>query len=224
MGRPMTASVPATTDATAANRPRILLATGNQGKVREIRAILGDRFEVLTPADLGLVIPPIIETDRSYTENAVNKATAVAGASGLPSLADDSGIEVDALGGAPGPLSARFGGVACQSDEDRYRLLLRRLEGVATPQRGARFRAVLALAIPGNRPIVREGVVEGRIALAARGTNGHGYDPVFEPVTSNGSGRTAAEMTPDEKNAISHRGRALAALSEVLDGLVLIER
>lgn len=204
--------------------PRILLATGNAGKAREIRAILGDRFEVLTPADFDLVIPPIIETDRSYTENAVNKATAVARASGLPALADDSGIEVDALGGALGPLSARFGGVACQSDADRYRLMLRRLEGVPVAQRGARFRAVLALAIPGNRPIVREGVVEGRIALEARGTNGHGYDPVFEPLTTQGFGRTAAEMSPDEKNAISHRGRALAALSDVLDGLLLIER
>lgn len=201
-------------------RPRLLLATGNQGKVREIRAILGDRFDLLTPADLGLRVPPIVETDRSYTENAVNKATAIARASGLPALADDSGIEVDALGGAPGPLSARFGGVACQSDEDRYRLVLRRLEGVPAARRGARFRAVIALAIPGNRPIVREGVVEGRIALDARGTNGHGYDPVFEPVP----GRTAAEMSAEEKNAISHRGRALAAISDVLDRLVLIER
>lgn len=203
-------------------KPRILLATGNQGKAREIRAVLDGRFEVLTPADLGLVIPAIIETDRSYTENAVNKATAVARASGLPALADDSGVEVDALGGAPGPLSARFGGVSCQSDEDRYRLLLRKLEGIPTPRRGARFRAVLALAVPGNRPIVREGVVEGRIAVEARGTNGHGYDPVFEPIEA--GGRTAAEMSPDEKNAISHRGRALAALSDALDGLFLIER
>ena len=206
------------------SKPRILLATGNQGKVREIRAILDGRFEVLTPADLGLVIPAIIETDRSYTENAVNKATAVARASGLPAMAVDSGIEVDALGGAPGPLSARFGGVSCQSDEDRYRLLLRKLEGVPERQRGARFRAVLALAIPGNRPIVREGVVEGRIALEARGSNGHGYDPVFAPITPEGARRTAAEMSADEKNAISHRGRALAALSDVLDGLLLIER
>jgi len=206
-------------------KPRILLATGNQGKIREMRAILGDRFEVLIPADLDLQIPPIVETERSYTENAVNKATAVARASGLPALADDSGIEVDALDGAPGPLSARFGGVACQSDEDRYRLLLRRLEGVPLARRGARFRAVLALAIPGNRPIVREGVVDGRVALEPRGTNGHGYDPVFEPRTTEGwSGKTAAELTADEKNAISHRGRALAALSEVLDELLLIER
>ena len=204
------------------SKPRILLATGNQGKIREMRAILGDRFEVLIPADLHLQIPPIVETDRSYTENAVNKATAVARASGVPALADDSGIEVDALDGRPGPLSARFGGVSCQSDEDRYRLLLRKLEGVPRSQRGARFRAVLALAIPGNRPIVREGVVEGRVALDARGTNGHGYDPVFEPLEA--GGKTAAELTADEKNAISHRGRALAALSEALDGLRFIER
>lgn len=206
-------------------QPRILLATGNEGKIREIRAILGDRFEILVPADLHLQIPPIVETDRSYTENAVNKATAVARASGLPALADDSGIEVDALGGAPGPLSARFGGVSCQTDEDRYRLLLKKLQGIPLAQRTARFRAALALAIPGNRPIVREGVVEGRVALEPRGTNGHGYDPVFEPLTAQGwAGKTAAEMTAEEKNAISHRGRALAALNEALEHLRFIER
>ena len=197
-----------------------MLATQNAGKIREIRAILGERYELLTPAEAGLVIPAIVETDRSYTENAVNKATSVARASGLPALADDSGIEVDALDGAPGPLSARFGGVRCQSDADRYRLLIEQLEGVPLARRGARFRAVVALAIPGNRPIIREGVVEGRIALLPRGTNGHGYDPVFELP----GGRTAAELTMEEKNAVSHRGRALAALREVLDaGLRLVE-
>lgn len=211
--------------ASAEAKPRIMLATGNEGKIREIRAILGDRFELVIPADLGLQIPPIVETDRSYTENAVNKATAVARVSGLPTLADDSGLEVDALDGAPGPLSARFGGVQCQTDEDRYRLLLRKLEGVPPARRTAHFRAVLALAIPGNRPIVREGVVEGQIALEPRGTNGHGYDPVFEVThPSEFAGRTAAELAPDQKNAISHRARALAALSDVLDRLRLIER
>lgn len=215
-------TLPTTSSAPVERRPRFMLATGNPGKVREIRAILGDRFEILVPADLDLQIPPIVESDRSYAENAVNKATAVARVSGLPTLADDSGIEVDALGGDPGPLSARFGGVSCRTEEDRYRLLLRRLEGVPPARRTARFRAVIALAIPGNRPIVREGVVEGRIALGPRGTNGHGYDPVFEPLET--GGRTAAELAAEEKNAISHRGRALAALSEVLDGLRLIER
>jgi XTP/dITP diphosphohydrolase len=197
--------------------PRIVLATQNEGKIREMREILGDGFDLVSPRDLGLEVPPIVETGRSYAENAINKATAIARATGLPALADDSGIEVDALGGAPGPLSARFGGVRCRTDEDRYWLLLQRLEGVLRARRGARFRAVLALAIPGNRPIVREGVVEGRIALEPRGTNGHGYDPVFEVVT----GRTAAELSPAEKNAISHRGRALAALRATLERLRL---
>ncbi len=199
---------------------RILLATSNAGKVREIREILGDLgFELLTPEEAGTAVPPIVETDRSYAENAVNKATAVARASGLPALADDSGLEVDALGGEPGPLSARFGGLHARTDEDRYRLLLPRLEGVPPARRTARFRAVVALAVPGNRPVVREGVVEGRIALEPRGTNGHGYDPVFE--VAGLGGRTAAELTPEQKNAVSHRGRALAALRETIERLRL---
>ncbi|MEX2372421.1 MAG: RdgB/HAM1 family non-canonical purine NTP pyrophosphatase [Dehalococcoidia bacterium] len=202
-------------------KPRqIVLATHNAGKIREFRELLGGRgFELLTPAEAGIVVPPIIETDRSYTENAVNKATAVARAAGLPALADDSGLEVDALGGAPGPLSARFGGLQCRTDEDRYRMLLRRLEGVPAQRRTARFRAVLALAIPGNHPVVREGVVEGRIALAARGSGGHGYDPVFELP----DGRTAAELTPAEKNAVSHRARAFEALAATFDHLRMYE-
>lgn len=201
---------------------RVLLATGNAGKVREIREILAPLgLELLTPAEAGVHIPPVLETDRSYAENAISKATAAARASGLPVLADDSGLEVDALDGAPGPLSARFGGVRCQSDRDRYLLLLQRLEGVPIPRRTARFRAVIALAIPGNRPIVREGVVEGRIALEPRGTNGHGYDPVFEVDAGSGIWRTAAELATHEKNAISHRGRALAAIREPLERLRL---
>jgi len=201
----------------ASGHRRILLATGNAGKVREIRAILEDLgIELLTPAEAGITIPPIVETDRSYAENAINKAVAVARAAGMPALADDSGIEVDALGGEPGPLSARFGGMRCQTDEDRYRHLLAKLESVPLPRRTARFRAVIALAMPGNRPIVREGVVHGRIALEPRGTNGHGYDPVFEVPTASGAWRTAAELSAEEKNAISHRGRALAALRETL--------
>ena len=201
---------------------RVLLATGNAGKVREIREILAPLgLELLTSAEAGVHIPPVLETDRSYVENAISKATAAARASGLPALADDSGLEVDALDGAPGPLSARFGGVRCQSDSDRYLLLLQRLGGVPIPRRTARFRAVIALAIPGNRPIVREGVVEGRIALEPRGTNGHGYDPVFEVDAGSGIWRTAAELATHEKNAISHRGRALAAIREPLERLRL---
>lgn len=201
---------------------RILLATGNAGKVREIREILAPLgIELLTPAEAGVDLPPVVETDRSYAENAISKATSAARATGLPALADDSGLEVDALDGAPGPLSARFGGVRCQSDSDRYHLLLQRLQGVPPALRTARFRAVIALAIPGNRPVVREGVVEGRIALEPRGTNGHGYDPVFEVDLGSGIWRTAAELTAQEKNAVSHRGRALAAIREPLERLPL---
>lgn len=191
--------------------PRLLLATSNPGKAREVREILaGTGWEVATPRDLGLAMAAPIETARSYAENAIAKAVAAARASGLPALADDSGIEVDALDGAPGPLSARFGGPTL-TDAERCALLLRRLEGVPTGRRGARFRAVVALALPGNRAVTREGVLEGRIALAPRGANGFGYDPVFELP----DGRTAAELGA-EKQTVSHRARALAAMAEVL--------
>lgn len=208
-----------TTEAFPTTR-RLLLATNNQGKINELRALLAGRgLEIVTPAEIGIVVPPVVETDRSYVENAILKATVAARVSGLPALADDSGIEVDALGGAPGPLTARFGGVSCRTDRDRYELMLKKLEGVPPQRRTARFRAVLAIAVPGNHPVVREGVVEGRIALAPRGTNGHGYDPIFE----HADGRTSAELTQDEKNAVSHRGRALAALAETIDRLRLVE-
>lgn len=194
--------------------PRLLLSTSNAGKVREIREILaGTAWDVVTPADLGVTFAAPIETGRSYAENAIAKAVAAAEASGLPSLADDSGIEVDALDGAPGPLSARFGGPTL-TDAERCALLLRRLEGVPPGRRDARFRAVVALVLPGNRVFTREGVLEGRVALAPRGANGFGYDPVMELP----DGRTIAEIGA-EKQTISHRARALAAMAEVLRGL-----
>lgn len=200
---------------TAAPRtPRLLLSTSNAGKVREIRELLaGTGWEAVTPRELGVTFAAPIETARSYAENAIAKAVAAAEASGLPALADDSGIEVDALDGAPGPLSARFGGPTL-SDTDRCTLLLRRLEGVPPGRRGARFRAVVALALPGNRVITREGVLEGRVALAPRGANGFGYDPVFELL----DGRTVAELGA-EKQTLSHRARALTSMAEVLRGL-----
>lgn len=200
---------------TAAPRPRrLLLSTSNAGKVREIRELLaGTGWEAVTPRELGVTFAAPVETARSYAENAIAKAVAAAEASGLPALADDSGIEVDALDGAPGPLSARFGGPTL-SDTDRCTLLLRRLEGVPPGRRGARFRAVVALALPGNRVITREGVLEGRVALAPRGANGFGYDPVFELL----DGRTVAELGA-EKQTLSHRARALTSMAEVLRGL-----
>lgn len=194
---------------------RIIMATGNAGKVREFRAILGGRgWELLTPAEAGIIIPPVVETGRSYAENAISKATAIARVSGLPALADDSGIEVDALDGAPGPLSARFGGPRCQNDAERTALLLTMLEGVPSARRGARFRAVIAFVQPGNRPVMREGVLEGRIALAPRGADGFGYDPIFELP----DGRTTAEIGA-EKQSLSHRARALQAMAEVIERL-----
>ena len=195
--------------------PRLLLATGNAGKVREIRAILGAAgWEIVTPAEAGVVVPPVVEGARSYADNAIAKATAAARAAGLPALADDSGIEVDALDGAPGVTSARFGGPSRVSDGDRYALVLRRLEGVPAHRRTARFRAVVALVLPGGRTFTREGLVEGRIASAPRGADGFGYDPIFLLP----DGRTMAEVG-EEKLRISHRARALASLRPVLERL-----
>ena len=148
---------------------RIVMATGNAGKVREFRAILGGHgWELLTPAEAGVDIPPVVETGRSYVENAISKAVAIARASGLPAIADDSGIEVDALDCEPGVTSARYGGPSMRNDLDRNALILRRLEGVPAPRRTARFRAVVALVVPGDRVFTRDGVVEGRVALTPR--------------------------------------------------------
>ena len=195
--------------------PRLMLATGNAGKVREIKAILGDAgWAILTPAEVGIALAPVAEGGRSYIENAISKAVAAARVSGLPALADDSGIEVDALDGQPGVTSARYGGPSMRNDHDRNALILRRLDGVPASKRTARFRAVVALVLPGGRVFTREGVVEGRIALAPQGANGFGYDPVF--LTSDG--RSMAEIG-DEKDRISHRALALAALRPLLEEL-----
>lgn len=196
--------------------PRLLLSTGNAGKVREIRAILGDAgWEIVTPREAGIALAPVAEGGRSYIENAIAKAVVAARAAGLPALADDSGIEVDALGGAPGVTSARYGGPSMRDDHDRNALILRRLEGVPMPRRTARFRAVVALAFPGGRVVAREGLVDGRVALAPQGANGFGYDPIFLLP----DGRSMAEVSAEEKDRISHRALALAALRPVLEEL-----
>ena len=191
--------------------PRLVLATRNAGKVREIRALLaGCGWDVVTVDELGVHAPDVIETARSYVENAVAKASAFARATGLSALADDSGLEVDALGGRPGVVSARFGGPGID-DHARSAHLLARIAHEPPARRGARFRCVIAVVHPGNAPVVREGVLEGRIALAPRGEDGFGYDPVFELP----DGRTLAEIG-EEKQAISHRARALGRVAEVL--------
>ena len=193
----------------------LLLATNNPGKAAEFRTLLADSgWHVVTPADLGLAPIEVIESGRSYLDNAIAKAVRHAAASGLPSLADDSGLEVDALDGRPGVLSARYGGPQTADAAARNARLLAELAGVPKARRGARFRAVLALAIPRGATYVREGVVEGRIAEAPSGDAGFGYDPLFELP----HGRTMAQLG-DEKHTISHRGRAAREIIAVLKEL-----
>jgi len=186
---------------------RLVVASKNQDKVREMEAVLlglGLVGEIVTD----LRWPDVEETESTLEGNALLKARAVAAATGLPALADDTGLEVDALGGAPGVRSARYAGESA-SYADNVRALLDRLSGER--HRSARFRTVLALVIPDGHEIVAEGVLEGTIIDEPRGDSGFGYDPVFDV-----DGRTLAELDAGEKNAISHRGRALRALAQKL--------
>jgi XTP/dITP diphosphohydrolase len=187
----------------------LVAATANPAKLSEIAAILGDALGdgfVLSPRPSDL--PDVVEDAPDLVGNARLKAEAVMRATGSSAVADDSGLEVDALGGAPGVRSARFAGEEA-TDADNVALLLDRL-GDET-ERGARFRTVAYVARPDGSSVVAEGTCEGTIALSARGEGGFGYDPVFVP--ADGDGRTFAEMSPDEKHAISHRGRAFGALA-----------
>ena len=195
---------------------RLLLASGNRKKSAEVVAILreaaGGDLEVLTLADFpGLESPE--ETGATFVENARIKARAGAAGSGLPTLGEDSGLAVDALGGAPGVYSARY---AEGGDRARWEKLLREMAGVPAGERGARDVAAAVLALPDGREVIAEGTCEGRIADAARGEGGFGYDPVFLLP----DGRTMAELSAAEKDAISHRGRALRALAPRLVALL----
>ncbi len=194
---------------------RILLATHNQGKRREWLPLLaGLDIELILPDDLGL-LAEVEETGETYRENALLKAHALATASGLPALADDSGLEVDALDGAPGVRSARY---HLGDDEVRYRALLKALEHVqSTSDRSARFRCIAALVLPDGREFVTEGVCEGLIGFEPRGEAGFGYDPVFFVPEAH---CTMAELPAEEKNRISHRARAAQAMRKVLAGLI----
>jgi XTP/dITP diphosphohydrolase len=194
----------------------LLIASNNPGKVREIRDLLGPLgIATVTPADVGLQLE-VPETGRTFGENAALKARAFAAASGHPALADDSGLEVDALGGEPGILSARYAGEGA-ADEDRNALILTKLHGVPGAERTARFVAVLALAHPGRDHIeLFEGRVEGYIAEESRGSCGFGYDPIFYlPVT----GRTFGEMDAAEKARHSHRGQAIRVFARYMQGV-----
>lgn len=184
--------------------PRLVIASKNSDKVAEIASVLADTglaSEVVN----GLDWPDVEETGATLEENALLKARAVVAATGLPVLADDTGLEVDALDGAPGVGTARFAGPSARYDENVAKML-DVMTGVV--DRSARFRTVVALAFPDGVEILAEGTVEGVIAEEPRGEGGFGYDPVFEV-----DGRTFAEMGPEEKNKMSHRARAIRALA-----------
>ena len=186
--------------------PRVVLASGNAGKLREFSELLGPSgFELVRQSEFGITPPP--ETGATFLENALIKARNAAQLSGLPAIADDSGIEVDALGGAPGVFSARFAGEDA-SDEANLAKLLAVLEGLPREKRTARYRCVIVFVESAldARPLVGEGAWEGRIIPARRGTGGLGYDPSFVTV---GETRTVAEMPAAEKNLQSHRGQAM---------------
>ncbi|HMC39990.1 MAG TPA: RdgB/HAM1 family non-canonical purine NTP pyrophosphatase [Acidimicrobiales bacterium] len=186
---------------------RFVLATANPDKAVEIGAILGEGVELVPrPAS----VPEVEETGETLEENARLKARALVDATGMPALADDTGLEVDALGGRPGVHSSRFAGEGA-TYADNVAKLLEELQGVG--ERSARFRTVAVALWPDGREVVAEGRMEGRIADAGRGDNGFGYDPLFVP---EGETRSFAEMGAVEKNALSHRGRAFRALAERL--------
>ncbi len=192
---------------------RVVLASSNPGKLAELSALLEPAGLCVVSQDVFGVEPPE-ETGFTFVENALIKARAVCAATGLPALADDSGVVVDALEGAPGVHSARYAGGGA-SDADNVAKLLEALEGVAPPERGAAFVCAIVYLRHARDPcpIVCEGIWEGRILDAPRGAGGFGYDPVFFIETL---GRSAAELSRAEKNAVSHRGQALAQLLDRL--------
>lgn len=194
---------------------KLLIATNNRGKLREYALLLGGLpFELTTLAEAGITVE-IEETGSSMEQNAIRKAVEYAALSGLTTLADDSGLEVDVLGGEPGPLSRRYAGEDA-SDGDRNDYLLAKLRSVPWEQRGARFRCVIAVATPEGKVETCEGVCEGVIAFEAGGEGGFGYDPVFYLP---GSGKRMAELSLEEKNRISHRARAAQKARRILERL-----
>lgn len=199
---------------------RIVLATRNEAKLAELRVILAD---TLADLNLDLVavsdfpdVRDVVETGVTFEENARLKATTVADATGLPALADDSGLTVDVLGGAPGVFSARWSG---RHGDDRANLdlLVSQLADVPEAHRGAAFVCAACLALPGGFAMVRQARLEGKLTHTPRGAGGFGYDPVLQVARDS---RTSAELTPAEKNAISHRGKAFRALAVDLRALI----
>jgi XTP/dITP diphosphohydrolase len=194
--------------------PRLVLATGNEHKLVELARILAaSRVEVdLTGLGEFPGAPDVAETGATFAENALLKARAIAGFTGLPAVADDSGLCVDAMNGMPGVLSARWSG-RHGDDEANLRLVLAQTADVPDDRRGAQFVCVAALVLPSGKEHLGEGLVSGRLIREPRGSNGFGYDPIFVPDSSD---LTTAQMSSQAKDAISHRGRALRALAPVI--------
>jgi XTP/dITP diphosphohydrolase len=208
-------------------RPRLVVATRSAHKLRELRQLLQlDGVELVSLDTLGIPDEPV-EDGGTFETNAAIKARFAARASGLPSLADDSGIEVDALGGGPGVRTRRYAGETA-TDADNNAKLLRELGDLPAERRGARYVCVLALALPdeagprgGQAVIFRRGTCRGRIATREQGSGGFGYDPLFEPAGEPPGGRTLGLWTAEEKNRISHRAKAAARMTPVLASLGL---
>jgi XTP/dITP diphosphohydrolase len=205
----------------APDRSRLLVATRSTHKLRELRELLGLRAELIDLDDVGIP-DEAIEDGETFDANAALKARFYAALSGLPTLADDSGLEVDHLGGGPGVQTKRYAGETA-TDEDNNVKLLGALSGLPAANRGARYRCVLALALPEERgprggiPVrLAHGALEGRIAVAPKGNGGFGYDPIFEPSVEKPGGRTLGEWTAEAKNRISHRGKAARRMQRTL--------
>ncbi|MGK5529412.1 RdgB/HAM1 family non-canonical purine NTP pyrophosphatase [Streptomyces sp. URMC 129] len=203
---------------TGTAQQRLVLATRNAHKVSELRAILAESGPAveLVGADAFPEVPDVRETGVTFAENALLKAHALARATGLPAVADDSGLCVDVLGGAPGIFSARWAGKH-GDDRANLELLLAQLADVPAPHRGAHFACAAALALPDGTERVAEGRLRGTLRYEPAGEGGFGYDPILQP---DGDTRTCAELTPAEKNAISHRGRAFRALAPLVAELL----
>ena len=193
-----------------------MIATRNKGKIRELKELLADFGLDILSLDQFPQVKEIVEDGNTFFENAMKKAKTVAEKTGLMAIADDSGLEVDALKGAPGVYSARYAGEDA-TDEQNYLKLLNEMKDVPTEKRGAQFRCVIVAYRPDGKWVSAEGVCRGRITSSPRGEQGFGYDPVFVP---EGDIRTMAELTREEKNRISHRGKALEMLKKKIGELI----
>ncbi|MCK8825341.1 XTP/dITP diphosphatase [Fuchsiella alkaliacetigena] len=196
---------------------KLLIATGNEDKVKEINELLAElEVEVITPAQIG-GIPEVVEDGETLEENAVKKASEVHEATGLATIADDTGLLVDALDGRPGVYSARYAGEDA-SYEDNNSKLLEELAGLPKSERSAKFQTIIALVDLKGKAHIIEGTCKGHIALEPLGENGFGYDPIFIP---KGYKKTFAQLTPQEKNEVSHRGKALLKIKNYIKGKFL---